>query len=202
MNDRPFRRLTPSDELSAFHAARSGTYQAFFELLRMPPRQPALDAARRAVDGCRSAGDHRALSRMQEALARVSQAEAADEFAHLFSGDGAIGMRCKWPSCGVREAAFAAANALPIEEKVGEINVLALLSERTTQALVARHIPEAAAFSDVQGRFLALHAGVCQTELAEDLKKSQAPFYSQVGTALGWIIEDDLSLLGYPDATS
>jgi uncharacterized protein (DUF1501 family) len=192
--------LAPADDLSTFHAARFDLYSATFELLRRPPREKGFDELRRGLDGGQRRGGHRALGELQQALAGASVGRAAQEYGELFLGPNALRMRCRRPGCEVRGEAFASAEVLATEERVAEINVLSLLAGRTTQALAARRIPEAAAFSDVQGRFLSHHAGTCLGDLAGELRESGLSFFARVGAALGWLIHDDLEFLGYPDA--
>jgi hypothetical protein len=72
------------------------------------------------------------------------------------------------------------------------------LADRTLEALSSGSLPEASILTDVQGRFLANHAGVCLGQLVLGLRKGGAPLYSRVGAALGWLIEEDLRLLGLP----
>ncbi len=199
METRPHRALMPSDDLSAFHAARTDLYSAAFELLRHPPGQSVFDRARRALDGGQHQRAHRALGELSDALGSASLPRVTDEFTELFEGPKALRARCDRPTCRMRGEAFAAADALPTEERVSELLVLSLLAGRTTEALSAGQIPEAAALSDLQGRFLTHHAGSCLGGLAGELQQRQTPFFSRVGTALGWLIHDDLKLLGYPE---
>lgn len=200
MDPRPHRALAPADDLSTFHAARTDLYAATFELLRHPPADGLFDRARRSLDvGHQRQLAHRALAQLQEALGSASLARVSEEFSELFEGPKALRARCERPSCRMRGEAFAAADALPTEERVSEIHVLSLLAGRTTEALAAGQIPEAAALSDVQGRFLSHHAGACLGKLAGELQESGRPFFGRVGTALGWLIQDDLKLLGSPE---
>lgn len=200
MEPRPHRSLAPADDLSAFHAARTDLYSATFELLRHPPSEGIFDRARRALDGgSQRQLAHRALGQLDEALSSASLGRVAEEFAELFEGPKALRARCERPTCRRRAEAFAAADALPTEERVSEIHVLSLLAGRTAEALGAGQIPEAAALSDVQGRFLTHHAGTCLGSLAGELQQSGMSFFGRVGTALGWLIHDDLKLLGYPE---
>jgi hypothetical protein len=199
-SSRPHRLLVASDDLSSFHAARTDLYSATFELLRRPPRAGIFDQVRRGLDGASRRSAHRVLGELNEALGSASLGRVAEEFGELFEGPQALQARCKRPTCKVRGEAFSAAEALQTEERVSEIHVLSLLAGRTTQALSARQIPEAAAFSDVQGRFLTHHAGTCLGDLSGELQRSGLPFFGRVGTALGGLIHDDLKLLGYPDA--
>ncbi len=200
MDPRPHRVLVASDDLSSFHAARTDLYSATFELLRRPPREGTFDEVRRGLDSGSRHGVHRALGELNEALGRTSLGGVTEEFGELFEGPQALQARCKRPNCKVRGEAFAAAEALHTEERVSEIHVLSLLAGRTTRALGARQIPEAAALSDVQGRFLSHHAGTCLGDLSGELQQRGLPFFGRVGTALSLLIRDDLKLLGYPDA--
>jgi hypothetical protein len=192
------------DELSDFHAVRAELYLAAFELLRMPPSAAALRRVRDQISGPRPhLRQMRGLRELDEALASTSLKEAFEEYTLLFGKPSGppVPMRCENPGCQVRGEAFAAVAVLPGEERVSELKVLALLAERTTEALGTSSLPEASILTDVQGRFLVHHAGGCLGALGSQLRQATSPLYSQVGGALAWLIEEDLRLLGCPDAS-
>ncbi|HEY3448355.1 MAG TPA: hypothetical protein VGK67_18505 [Myxococcales bacterium] len=196
-------RLIHPDELTVFHAARTDLYQILFELLRMPPREANLAELHRSLTlSAAQRLPHRAIPELQAALS-ADPAKAATEFAALFSGEApAVTMRCANPGCRHRNEAFAAVAVLRGEERVSELRVLGLLAQRTLDALVAGSLPEASILTDVQGRFLGNHAGSCLGHLVTGLRKGASPLYSRVGVALGWLLEEDLRLLGYQEAQS
>ena len=194
----PARLLHP-DELTAFHAARTDLYQAIFELLRMPPQAALLSELRQGL--CESAArqeQHRAAAELEGALSAVEQSRASGDYAQLFCGDApCVRMRCANPGCRHRTEAFAASSVLCAEERVGELRVLGLLAQKTVDALAAGCVPEASILTDVQGRFLGNHAGECLGQLVTGLRAGGSSLYSRVGVALGWLLEEDLKLLGY-----
>jgi len=197
-------RLIHSDELAAFHAARTGLYQVLFELLRMPPREASLAQLRRSLaEGDARRQPHRAVAELVQALASAPAEQAGAEFAALFGGEApAVCMRCANAGCRHREEAFAAVAVLGGEERVGELRVLGLLAQKTLDALVEGSLPEASILTDVQGRFLARHAGACLGQLVSGLRDGGSSLYSRVGVALGWLLEEDLRLLGCQEARS
>jgi len=142
------------------------------------------------------------IQEFEGALAATTVDAADDEYTHLFKSAHPVDSRCHNPGCKVRGEAFAAVTVLINEELVSELKVLSLLAGRTTEALATGSLPEASILTDVQGRFLAHHAGRCLGSLATGLREAGTPLYSRVGTALGWLIDEDLKLLGYPGAPS
>ena len=190
-------RLLHPDELTAFHAVRSDLYLASFELLRMPPSDASLANVR-----CALSGDvpHRRgngfIAELFEAMATSSPERAAFEYAQVFVAEPPLQMRCGNAGCRWRGEAFAAVSVLAGEERVSELKVLGLLANRTLEALGSGCLPEASILTDVQGRFLGHHAASCLSQLVTSLRKGGPSLYSRVGAALGWLIEEDLRLLG------
>ncbi|MGC4116510.1 MAG: hypothetical protein QM765_18415 [Myxococcales bacterium] len=197
-------RLIHTDELAVFHAARTDLYQLLFELLRMPPREASLaELGRTLAHSTAQRQPHQSLTELGHVLSAVDVGRAATDFNALFSGGlPAVSMRCANPGCRHRNEAFAAVEVLRGEERVGELRVLGLLAQRTLDALVAGSLPEASILTDVQGRFLARHAGACLGHLVSGLRNGSSPLYSRVGVALGWLLDEDLRLLGYQEARS
>ncbi len=172
-------------------------YQVFFQLFCQPPGPADLEKAREGVEALPALA---AAEGLRQALANPGASEAQQEFDTLFSGElPKISLNCRTPADKVREQAFAAAQLRSTPRTVGELEVLWLLADRTAQALLDKQISEAASYSDLQGRFLASHAGECLLCLSQALRQSAATFYAQVGVALGLLVEDDLALLGYPE---
>jgi hypothetical protein len=200
---RPSARAIHPDELSDFHAVRAELYLAAFELLRLPPSAAVLRRVREQICGARPhLREMRGLKDLDGALEQTSLKEAFEDYARLFGSQGPpVSARCENPGCQVRGEAFAAVAVLPAEERVSELKVLGLLAERTTEALGTSSLPEASILTDVQGRFLVHHAGHCLGAVGEGLRRAASPLYSRVGAALAWLIEEDLRLLGYPDAS-
>jgi hypothetical protein len=199
MTSQPKRLPTLPEDLARFHATRAGLYHVFFELLRMPPCPSVAEAAARVLETV--AGDHPAAALLRRALADIDLDTAGQEYGQLFGGpQPRVAMRCKWPNCGVRDAAFSAADTLAGGERVSEIHVLAVLAERTAQAFAAGKLAEAAAFGDVQAKFLSFHAAACLADMAEELRAARTPLYAGAGQALAALAEQDLQLLGYSGA--
>ncbi|MGI5862339.1 MAG: hypothetical protein ACOX6T_09810 [Myxococcales bacterium] len=199
MTSQPMRLPTLPEELATFHAARSTLYRHLFELLRMPPRPCAFDAARRALDEL--AGAPPAAETLRQALGAFDEQAASRDYGQLFAPpQPKVAMRCKWPNCGVRDSAFSAADTLASSERVSELHVVSVLAERAACAFEAKRLPEAAAFSDVQAKLLSFHAGACLADLAEELKAAQTPVYAGIGAALALLVEQDLQQLGYSGA--
>ena len=187
------RPRLPPDLLSDFHAARAGLYRAAFELVREPPGLATLSLARELVSQALQLRP--GLSALESALAPSARIPEHEEHSRLL----ALAPRCADPACAPRSEAFAAAALPAVDERAGELGVLWTLAERTTEAIVAGSLPEAAILVDVQGRFLVSHAGACLGVLSARLREAGGPLYSQVGSALASLIEEDLRLLGYPD---
>ena len=198
----PPARPLHADELTSFHALRTDLYQAVFELLRMPPRDGTLAEVRRLLAGhAARRRDHLGLQELDEALAGAPLERAAREYASLFAGESpAVSMRCPNPGCRHRGEAFAAVEILQGEDRMSELRVLGLLARRTLDALDAGNLPEASILTDVQGRFLGHHAVPCLGQFVTSLRAGGDSLYSRVGVALGWLLEEDLRLLGYKEA--
>lgn len=175
-----------TDALSRFHSARAQAYQALHGLLRAPPSEATLEAARQGG------------GRIAEAVDGVAAAAAAEEWTLL---GASLPGRCTEPDSRVRGDAFSAVGVAAAEDRASELLVLAHLARRTTEALAAGNLPEASILTDVQGRFIAGHAGGCLDELAARLCTAGLPVASRVGEALRELVEEDLRLLGYPWAS-
>ena len=196
MTSQPKRLPTLPEELATFHAARSSLYRLVFELLRMPPRPSVFDAAKRTLDEL--SGAHPAVERLRQDIGGFDEQAASRDYGQLFAAPlPKVAMRCKWPNCGVRDAAFSAADTLAGGERVSELHVLAVLAQRAAGAFEEERLLEAAAFSDVQAKLLSFHAGACLADLAKELKAAQTPLYAGIGAALAVLVDEDLQQLGY-----
>lgn len=187
-----------ADELSAFHAVRNDLYQASFELLRMPPRESSLRAVHKSL-GLQAGAPQacQAVRDLEAGLASSDVAQASAAYARLFGGEAPkAAMRCTNPGCRHRTEAFAAVEILRGEDRGSELRVLSLLAGKTIDAFRSGSMPEASILTDVQARFLSHHAVGCLGQLAAGLRDGGDSLYSRVGVALGWLLEEDLRLLG------
>ncbi len=190
----PMQAMTEPASSASRQRTQAAVYEAAFELLRMPPVAGHLAAVRSALEAAAKA-DPAGLDELRGAVASASGAEA--EYARLISGASArIPAACPWHNCGLRDAAFAAADTLVSNDRFSELRVLSVLARRAGDALDAGKTEEAASIGATRKQFLAAHGLACVGDLAKQLSEGGTPLYGAVGRALSRALKAELSAPG------
>jgi hypothetical protein len=179
--------LATSRNLAAYHAHRERFYGMAAMLLAAAPDRAALSVLGRRTE--RSAVESALLT---------ARGAAQSEFDRLFVGHPPrVELRCANPADGPRLDALERTGLPASVDIPAELRALAILADRTANAIECGDIAEAAAVSDLQARFLRQHAGACIRGLAAQLIEADQPFYAALGRALVTQIDEDVRLLAH-----
>lgn len=192
----------PADAM--LHWLRADLYRAFVRLLRRAPSRAELLTLESVLWAYDRAGRFEgARAALAEALLRAELEAVRAEHQGLFAERGPIDVGCERSFASAVEQAFLAAGNRRPRDRMGELEVLAVLAARTADAIEHERLEEAAYLAELQARFLSAHAGVCLETLAAQLERSGQPFYARVGKSLGELVEQDVLMLeGEGDAAA
>lgn len=179
------------------HVDRARAYQCMGVLLQTAPTMETIQRLRMdvesRVEGCARL---RALAELRRLLEEADAAGLASEYLEAVEGGpAAVGTLCRARDDASRHDAFRMAGIEPNGHADDELRVLALLSLGTARAMDAGDLALAVEHVEVQLRFLGGHGRACLADLAARLAASHTCFYSRVGRALGWQLEDDWAVL-------
>ena len=185
--------LASAQDLANYHARRERFYATAAMLLTMAPDRLLLASAR-----CFARGG-RAATELAAALNDERRHGAEAEHELLFSGDApVIDRRCHDPAAASRIEVSEQGMLELAPDIAAELRALAILADRTADAIEAGEMTEAATLCELQARFLR-HAGPCAGRLAADLAAAGAPFYAALGRSLHEQLDEDMRLLAAID---
>ncbi|HVE86509.1 MAG TPA: hypothetical protein VND93_26815 [Myxococcales bacterium] len=181
-------------EIAARHRTRADLYAAIGRLLRHPPGQDELSTlravlARHEADPAGSEAA-RPLALMRALAVAPNLPAARKEYrARLMAGP--VDLACEPSYSAVPDAAYAAVGLPPSADKVRELEVLAALNQRASEAALHGDAQESRRLGSLERRYLSAHAGLCLDTLAGQLTKADG-FYGKLGLALEALLEDEI----------
>jgi len=197
------RDLASEPSLAGFHSARAVLYLASARLLSSsPPRQQQAlrEMGAQIRDAAGVLGDARPWMVLAGRLLVTSPETLASARARLREVPA---LCCTQPRSRQQHEAFTIAGVEASDSRSEEAEVLAALGVQASTALSRGNFPQAAERSALQREFFVQHARLCLSQLAATLLRLDDRVFTQLGRAIGWLVEHDSRLLSdsEPDET-
>jgi hypothetical protein len=182
-------------QIAERHRTRADLYAAIGRLLRQPPGPEDLVLLRAVLAGHATTGNGgdgaRPLDVLRMLAAAPDLAGARREYRARLA-EGSVDLACEPSYSSAPDAAYAAVGMNPSADKVRELEVLAALNQRASDAAVHGDAQESRRLGALERRYLSAHAGMCLATLAGQLRKADG-FYGDLGLALEALLDDEIS---------
>ena len=181
--------LTSGKSLAGFHGARSILYLVIWRLFsRSYSHEESNDLPALIEAGAGALGKPRAWLTLREFLSDSgNECERARMFIEHTPCDRELTVE--------EQNIFATVGLDGVTSPADEARALGLLAQEAATALTSGNLPKAAEIDEMQVRLLEGDAASCLRNTCTQLEGSDDPFLRQLGMALTWLIDNDLSLL-------